>query len=183
LPTMFPLPAKHGIPIGQLWKPTVGAVKFLASVKSMAASAPDRTRAAVMWMEDSPALNAWLQAVSAAPAKFAVCFATRADIVDALTPGPTAPALSSDTLEPWSWMENGVARRLHRDAILARFRPPALKTFQQWESLSFDSIQQSKVQRFFGPTNIASMSALWLLRPPRLSVLEWKVWPHLFFDR
>ena len=136
----------------------------------MTAGAPGSVRAPLSWMQNSPALDGWLKAVAAAPDQFAVSFVSRSVIAGALRPNAaTYPSLSEDTLEPWAWMELGISRRLHRDAIMARFPPTALKSVVNWETMGQDSIRRSKSPHFFGDTTVASMAALWWLRYPATS--------------
>ena len=183
VPTMFPLPPLHGLPMGQVWSPTVGPDRFLQTIATMSEGASGTTIASVSWAEKSPALRAWLTAVAAAPDQFAVKFVARVDVASALVAGGAEyPDVSKHALEPFTWIDTGVARRLHRDGILARFPETNVRSFSQWEELAHDSILRSAEPRFFGPTTIPSMAALWRLRPPATSNWRGKFGLDSFLD-
>ena len=165
VPVMFPLPALHGIPTGQLWLPSIGSADFLASIGEMSAGSSAPTTSALEWMSQSQSLKAWLDAVAMNAAPFAVRFVARASIHPALTIGHADyPNVSEETMAPLKWVEVGIARRLHRDCIRATRLQRHVDAFDLYESRAFRSV--GRADSFFHPTSIEGAAFLWYWRPP-----------------
>ena len=47
LPVAFPLPSRHGIPVGKVWAPDIGAADFVASIQEMSLGTDEHTRDAL----------------------------------------------------------------------------------------------------------------------------------------
>ena len=174
LPVAMPLPFAHSIPIGQIFKAEGGFKGFRNTLVDMVGNddADADARARLGWIEDSPYLEEWLDAVSANPQKFMVPFIARESIVESLKVPATivegeSAMITSDSLAPMLWIDYTIARNLQRDNIMATLSSTAADEYDRLELRQLENFQRSQDDPpSFGFPSITANAALWALRPP-----------------
>jgi hypothetical protein len=72
IPRMFPLPSLHGLAVSQLYDPLLGTNDFFDAVMEQAMDASPEVQSSLHWMSVFTPLQAWLDAVRADLAAFAI---------------------------------------------------------------------------------------------------------------
>ena len=177
LPLAFPLGPGHHIPAGQMWSPTIGARDFRASLQEIYATTSADVHAKLQWTADMSLLGEWLDAVAANPRAFSVSFLARSSIKEAVMPASAAhPQTTEESLTLITWIDTGVARRLHRDCILAYLGATHAANFATFERLQLENFSRPEDDEpWFGLPMIAANVALWYLCLPSAltNVTKW----------
>jgi hypothetical protein len=148
VPKFFPLPARSGIPASQLWDPSLGASRFQQSLLEQARGAPAETRTALMWISQFPPLKAWLDAVAANPAQFAIPVVARSSIATSLMPGdPASSRVTALSLSPVTTMMSSSAWMTHVDAVRATCREKLVEHFDLYLQRAAASMGASRSHR------------------------------------
>jgi hypothetical protein len=77
IPKLFPLPARSGLAVSQLYDPTLGASNFVNAILEQASGASPEVRTCLQWLSAFQPLRAFLNAVKNDPASFAIPLLTR----------------------------------------------------------------------------------------------------------
>jgi len=134
LPKAFPLSFGHGIPTGLVFAADIGSRDFRLAMKEISSSASDTAWPFVQWIEDCSLFHEFLDAVARNALSFAVPCIARESIAEALSSSSaTYPTVSDHSLLPFTWVEMGVARRLHRDGIFASLKDSHATLFRNFE--------------------------------------------------
>ena len=99
LPRMFPLPFRHGLPLGQFFHPRIGWTNFLQALQDWPKDDADAIEDVLGWTADLPLLQAWFDAVAAAPEKFIVQMVPRSALISALD--DKQPGVDAEGLDPF----------------------------------------------------------------------------------
>lgn len=173
LSMVLPLPAGHGIPVGQFWDAEIGSRDFIASLQEMAAgSDPSEIHARLHWVADSSCMQDWLDAVTKYPNRFTIPLLAHASVADSLCPPADADAamsaslVSSDSLAPITYMSFTTACRLHRDTVRSSLKTSHSEEHAQYELRAAANFACPDDEPSFGYPDVHANAALWVLHPP-----------------
>ena len=173
LPVAMPLPFAHSIPMGKIFHLKRGFRGFRQQLVDMVGDDTGTdTVSRLAWIEDSPCVEEWLDAVSANPSKFVVSFIARSSIAESLVVPPEntegeLAMITADSLAPILWIDYTIARNLQRDNILATTSSTVAAEYQRLEDRQLENFQRSSDDPpSFGFPSILANGAIWPLRPP-----------------